>query len=692
MSISNRVIETQPPSSSYDGFQALGLAIAAVLTVLMVNQVSVALVERISPVEVAERIRTLIWAVGTIIFIALGSVAVGTTARIVAKRAGLSQVEQRKVYWGFLFTAPWLIGFFIFVLGPALASLYYSFTDYELGKTPEWVGLENFRILLTGTGAHGRRFAQALNNSFYYALVGVPLQILTALAMALLLNLALKGMRVFRLIFYVPVILAGGPAVLLAWRYMFAANGGFINETMQNLAQNFFLFDWIYRFFLFTVEGFNGFYAGIARGDPVGSFTYTIPALIGALAVFSLVRGDWEPGKRNRAQQIAEVIGIIVIVILMARALITEPLDPAFIYISGILMIGGILANTYQNKSPRVWQISTLVMVGVSTLIVLLSGAQPVYLLALALIIAPVIFSMIGQWTRTKTIVLLGAVGVYCVLMFVQVAPVELAGARILPNLLTLTSPMEQPDTLEYLDETYPNSIMSPLWVWGAVALVCGLVAWFNNRYPLTQRRVLIVLLVLFTLLTIGSFIDGVRYFNAHQTVAEAAGKPNYHFSLFRQSTGTLPTNDQVPLWLRSELWSKPSLILITLWSSGASMLIFLAALKGVPQSFYEAAKVDGANQWQRFFKITLPLISPAIFYNVVIGIIAALQTFETIYIMQNTETVDSLRSAAFFLYERTFRQLAIGQGSSASWILAVIIVLVTVLQFRYSNWVNYEV
>jgi multiple sugar transport system permease protein len=127
------------------------------------------------------------------------------------------------------------------------------------------------------------------------------------------------------------------------------------------------------------------------------------------------------------------------------------------------------------------------------------------------------------------------------------------------------------------------------------------------------------------------------------------------------------------------------------MWSSGAGMLIFLAALKGVPKQLYEAAEVDGANRWQQFWKITLPMISPALFYNIVIGVIAALQTFESIYILQSDSTQDSLASAAYFLFVRTFRQLEIGQGAAVSWILAAIIVLATIMQFRYSKWVHYE-
>ncbi len=174
--------------------------------------------------------------------------------------------------------------------------------------------------------------------------------------------------------------------------------------------------------------------------------------------------------------------------------------------------------------------------------------------------------------------------------------------------------------------------------------------------------------------------------------IAEAAGKPVYHFALFRQATSGFPGHDRVPLWMNSELWSKPSLILITMWSSGTGMLIFLAALKGVPRAMYEAAEVDGANTFQRFWKITLPLISPAMFYNIVIGVIAALQTFENVYILQTPLTVDSLQSAAFLLYSRTFSELHIGEGAAMSWILVVIIVTLTILQFRFSrSWVHYE-
>ncbi len=165
--------------------------------------------------------------------------ALGYLARSVARLRGLSETEQRKVFWGFMFAGPWIVGFLIFVLGPALASLYYSFTDYQIGDKIGWAGLDNYRTLLLNEGRQGRNFNKAMLNSFYYALIGVPLQITAALGMALMLNNEIRGIRAFRMIFYMPVILAGGPAILLAWRYMLASNGGFVNEMMLKFAEVF---------------------------------------------------------------------------------------------------------------------------------------------------------------------------------------------------------------------------------------------------------------------------------------------------------------------------------------------------------------------------------------------------------------------------------------------------------------------
>ncbi len=543
---------------------------------------------------VAARLNNLYWSLGTVAFIVLGSYLVGRLAMSISAARGAGLLQRRRVFWGYALASPWLLGFVIFVLGPAVLSLYYSFTDYKLGRPIEWIGLDNYRSLLAGAGAYGRRFVQAMYNSAYYAIVGVPLQIATALLMAVLVAQPLRGMAFFRLVFYVPVILAGGPAILLAWRYMLASNGGFINVTLKRFAEMFPPFDWLYRSFIFVVESFNAFFIGVSRADPVGPLMYTIPALLGFGACLALFLTASEATRRTMARTLVEIGGAILLVFLAVRAI-----------------TGGSFV-------PRV----------------------------------------------------LGRLGT-------------------LFDLITQRSSLRAAGDLDYLTTGYAAQAPSALWLLAVLVGVAAIVGY--GRGASRQRWLLGVVGALFGLLAIAATTDGVRYFAAYDAVAAATGAANHHFALFRQVVAQFPDANRVPLWLSSELWSKPSLVLITMWSSGAGMLIFLAALKGVPRSLYEAASVDGATGWQKFKNITMPMISPAMFYNVVIGLIAALQTFEAVYIIQNTLTEQSIASAAYFLFVRTFRQLEIAQGAAASWILAVLIVLLTVAQFRYSRWVHYE-
>lgn len=647
-------------------------------------------------ISVQARVDNLLWSAATILFIIVGSVAVGHAARLIARWRGLSASEQRKIYWGFLFASPWIIGFVIFVVGPALASLYYSVTDYRLGKELHYVGLDNYRTFLQGTGAQGRRFSNAMFNSFYYMAVGVPLQIATSLGMAILLNQNLRGMRFFRLIFYMPVILAGGPAILLAWRYMLASNGGFINVSLQSAAHSFFLFDWLYRGFIFLVEGFDSFYAGVAAGDSIGPFKYAIPALIGFLVLLSFVRSSWHEGHQGRARTVVEIIGAALLVILAARALVTEPLDPSLIYGIGVVAaLGAWVASGSASRRERLWEIAPL-LVGAVTLIGLVADGNPdlnLYVPAFVLAALPLIAARVLRNLRTKRLALLGSAAVLALIVFVRLIPGQWDDGRLslIPQYLTVSSAIAQPDSLDYLNDGFAASTPAALWLYGAVVLTLAGLALANNRWPRAQKTVIYVGTVVFGLFALSSIVDGVRYFRAFDTIAAAAGSPNYHFALFNTAIAAFPDPTRVPLWMTNQLWTKPALILITMWSSGAGMLIFLAALKGVPRQLYESAEVDGANRWQKFWKITLPMISPALFYNIVIGVIAALQTFETVYILQTDSTADSIASAAYFLFVRTFRQLEIGQGAAVSWILAVIIVLATIMQFRFSKWVHYE-
>ncbi len=379
-----------------------------------------------------------------------------------------------------------------------------------------------------------------------------------------------------------------------------------------------------------------------------------------------------------------------------------------------------ILLNASQAKTSRVrqWQVIVLLLflIGiVSTLLQL--GTIPngsSYLLAMVIGAVPLIVSLFGTWTRTKFLTIGAMLAVLCLIIFIRLIPGQLDGGRLslLARYTTFQSAVKTPaevnpakpddpdflqgDYTDYLKTGYANDNFSSLWIWGlAGAVLLGLIA-LDNRFPTARKVLLWGGIAFFALFTISAFHDGQIYFNAYSDIADKTSTPLYHFRPFNDAISAFPDDTRVPLWTDSDLWTKPSLILITVWSSGAAMLIFLAALKGVPPQLYEAADVDGANRIQKFVSITLPMISPAMFYNIIIGVIAALQTFDVIYVFANNggggNLVPQIQSAAYFLYVTTFTQVHIGEGAAISWILAIIIMTATVLQFRYSNWVYYEV
>ena len=145
------------------------------------------------------------------------------------------------------------------------------------------------------------------------------------------------------------------------------------------------------------------------------------------------------------------------------------------------------------------------------------------------------------------------------------------------------------------------------------------------------------------------------------------------------------------PTWLASVAWSKPSLIVMGVWGAGGSMIIYLAGLKDIPESLYEAALVDGANLWQRTWHVTLPMLTPVIFFNLVMGMIGAFQYFTQAYVMTQGGPLDSTLFYALHLFFQAFRYLKMGYASAMAWVLFVIVVGVTALLFRsQGKWVHY--
>jgi multiple sugar transport system permease protein len=146
------------------------------------------------------------------------------------------------------------------------------------------------------------------------------------------------------------------------------------------------------------------------------------------------------------------------------------------------------------------------------------------------------------------------------------------------------------------------------------------------------------------------------------------------------------------PAWLVDPNWSKPAFILMSLWGVGGTVVIFLAGLQGVPRSLYEAAEIDGANTWQCFWNITVPMMTPVIFFNLVMGMIGSFQVFTQAYVMTGGGPQNSTLFYMLYLFRQAFNLLRMGYAAAMAWILFIIILVLTLVQFRLADrWVYYE-
>ncbi len=376
-------------------------------------------------------LNVLSYAILAVAFIILSSLGLGYLARFIASRFGLSKKKQENTFAGYLFAAPWVVGFLIFVLVPLGYSMYWSFTDYRITENvpPNLIGFENYaQLILRDVG-----FRSSIVNTLFLTAVGLPLMIAAALFLAVLLNQKTHGEKIFRMAFYLPVVLGFNTAVLLCWRLMLNTGTGIINQLIRAITKAFPPINYLVRAIIFVQELISGFFLGLSSGK------------------FTLLN--------------------------------------------------------------RVW-------------------------------------------------------------------------------------------------------------------------------------------------------------------------------------TAGFPAANRVPMWVESPLWTKMSVVLLMVWGCGAMMLIFLAGLNNIPRELHDAADVDGANSWQHFWKISFPLLTPYVFYNMVVGLIAFLQIFEPIYVLyrDNQPLVSSATSMVYYLWQASFRRFEIGYGSAISWLILIIILTLTAIQFALQKrWVNYE-
>ncbi|MDO8682369.1 MAG: extracellular solute-binding protein [Armatimonadota bacterium] len=148
----------------------------------------------------------------------------------------------------------------------------------------------------------------------------------------------------------------------------------------------------------------------------------------------------------------------------------------------------------------------------------------------------------------------------------------------------------------------------------------------------------------------------------------------------------------KAPGWFASELWAKPALIVWGLWGAGGGMILWLAGLQGIPQQLYEAAEIDGANKWQKFRAVTLPMLSPYMFFNLIMGTIGALQMFDQVYLATGGGPADATIVPVLLLFNNGFTYFKMGYASALAWIIFAIILTLALIQIKIApRWVHYE-
>ena len=146
------------------------------------------------------------------------------------------------------------------------------------------------------------------------------------------------------------------------------------------------------------------------------------------------------------------------------------------------------------------------------------------------------------------------------------------------------------------------------------------------------------------------------------------------------------------PPWLTSEVWSKPAFILMSLWGVGSTAIIFLAALQDMPLHLYEAAEIDGANLFQRARYVTMPLLTPAIFFNLIMGVIGSFQVFTAGFLLTDGGPQNATLFYTLYIYRNAFRYFEMGYAAALAWVLFFIILALTLLIVKYlGGRVHYE-
>ncbi len=247
-------------------------------------------------------------------------------------------------------------------------------------------------------------------------------------------------------------------------------------------------------------------------------------------------------------------------------------------------------------------------------------------------------------------------------------------------------------DNLQFIGlENYETLVADPIF-WTSVG---------NTLYIVVGRVVFGTAFALFLAILLNQKVPGIPFFRAVYylpTVTAGVAVALVWIWIFNPRLGILNYSlKQIgitgPPWIYSSQWVKPSLILMSLFAVGPNMIILLAGLQGVPKELYESAEIDGAGNWAKFRNVTLPMLSPVLFFVIIISVVGSFQNFTEIRVMTEGGPGESSNVLIWYLWENAFIFLQLGVAAAVAWIMFVILMALTGLQFRLGRrWVFYEV
>ncbi|MBI4048388.1 MAG: sugar ABC transporter permease, partial [Devosia nanyangense] len=165
----------------------------------------------------------------------------------------------------------------------------------------------------------------------------------------------------------------------------------------------------------------------------------------------------------------------------------------------------------------------------------------------------------------------------------------------------------------------------------------------------------------------------------------------NSNFGLINAGLSLVGVTD-LPKWMGSTKWAMPAVIIVSIWQNlGYAMVLFLAGLQNIHQEVRDAAELDGATGWDRFWTITLPLLSPTMFFVLIISIIGSFQVFELVFVMTKAGPANATNTLVYYIYQNGFQFYQMGYASAATMILFLIVLVFTLAQYRLQDrWVHY--